>query len=127
MWLATKHGFYSIVQKSPGEFHVRGRFREDLENLLRLVGKDLPIHEWPAADYRYRVIVGQRDLSNIMAVLAVSLDYPNFKSQIARTPDQHRKLDAFHRIWAILAELAHNPTQKGTTDDSPSHRPVKRP
>ena len=34
MWLATKHGFYSIVQKSNGHFHVRGRMRQDLENLI---------------------------------------------------------------------------------------------
>jgi hypothetical protein len=105
MWIATKHGFYSIVQKSGGLFHVRGRVRTDLENLLRLVGVQAEIHEWPNADYRYRIIVGKCELSTIMAALALDLDYPNFKSRIACTPDQHHKLDAFHRIWGILAEL----------------------
>ena len=105
MWLATKHGFYSIVQKAPGEFHVRARVRQDLENLLTLVGKDMVIQEWPAADYRYRTIVAQRDLTEIMAALALSLDYPNFKGQIARSPDQRVKLDAFHEIWAIMAGI----------------------
>ena len=88
MWLATKHGFYSIVQKSPGQFHVRGRVRKDLENLLQLVGKDLEILDWPSADYRYRFIVSQRELSDIMGALAVSLDYPNFKSQFPRAVGQ---------------------------------------
>jgi hypothetical protein len=105
MWLATKHGFYSIVQKAPGEFHVRARVRKDLENLLTLVDRALEIQDWPSADYRYRIIVAQRDLSEIMAVLALSLDYPNFKNQIARLPDQRIKLDAFHEIWAILANM----------------------
>jgi len=33
----TKHGFYSIVQKKPGEFHIRARVRKDLENLIERV------------------------------------------------------------------------------------------
>ena len=37
MWLMTKHGFYSIVQKQPGEFHIRARVRKDLENLVTRV------------------------------------------------------------------------------------------
>ena len=32
MWLATQHGFYSIVQKPAGQFHVRTRCKQDLEN-----------------------------------------------------------------------------------------------
>jgi len=105
MWLATQHGFYSIVQKAPDEFHVRARVRSDLENLLRLVGAATPVYEWPAADYRYRVIVGRRQLIEIMAALALSLDYPNFKQQIASLPSQRPKLDAFHEVWAIMAGL----------------------
>jgi hypothetical protein len=37
MWLMTKHGFYSIVQKRPGEYHIRSRVRKDLENLVERV------------------------------------------------------------------------------------------
>ncbi len=37
MWLMTKHGFYSIVQKKPGEFHIRFRARQDLLNLVERV------------------------------------------------------------------------------------------
>lgn len=105
MWLATKHGFFSIVQKSPGEYHVRARIRGDLENLIGLVNMDPQIHCWPGADYRYRMIVGESELSRIMANLALSLDYPNFKSQIARTPDQQAKLESFHQIWSIISRL----------------------
>lgn len=105
MWLATKHGFYSIVQKAPQTYHVRGRMRADLENLLQLIEGEHTIHEWPSADYRYRIIVDQVALTGIMAALAVSLDYPNFKNQIAREPDQRVKLDAFHEVWSIMAGL----------------------
>ena len=44
MWLMTKHGFYSIVQKKQGEFHVRARVRKDLENLqerVPLAGREI--------------------------------------------------------------------------------------
>lgn len=32
MWLMTKHGFYSIVEKQAGEFQIRAREKRDLEN-----------------------------------------------------------------------------------------------
>lgn len=105
MWLATKHGFYSIVQKGEDEFHVRGRVRRDLENLLELVQADLTILEWPGADYRFRIIAGRSTFIKIMAALALDLDYPNFKAEIAASPDQHDKLEAFHQVWCILAQL----------------------
>lgn len=105
MWLATQHGFYSIVQKAQDEFHVRSRLKKDLQNLLQLTEKEQVIHSWDGADYRYRIVVQQADFIDIMAKLALALDYPNFKSQIARLPDQREKLHAFHEIWSIMAEL----------------------
>ncbi len=44
MWIASKFGFFSIVQKqapteeSPAVYHVRARLRADIENLLNLPG-----------------------------------------------------------------------------------------
>lgn len=35
MWLATQHGFYSIVQKPAGRFHVRTRCELDLKDRLK--------------------------------------------------------------------------------------------
>lgn len=105
MWLATQHGFYSIVQKAPQEYHIRSRFRNDLQNLLRLSGLAVEILEWEHADYRYRIIVNRKEFLSVMASLAIFLDYPNFKARIAELPDQREKLTAFHTIWAILARL----------------------
>ena len=59
MWLMTKHGFYSIVQKKPGEFHIRSRVRKDLQNLVQrvpLIGAR--ILDTKDADYAFRIIVG---------------------------------------------------------------------
>lgn len=52
MWLMTKHGFYSIVQKKPDEYHVRARERQDLQNLIdRVPLPDAVIIDTPEADY----------------------------------------------------------------------------
>ena len=84
MWLATKYGFYSIVQKQPPDdgdpavYHVRARVRQDLENLLAASALAMEILEWPEADYRYRIVIHQRELFDLMCLLAENLDYPNF-------------------------------------------------
>ncbi len=86
MWLMTKHGFYSIVQKQPGEFHVRSRERKDIENLV--AGVPLPgtkIAESSHNDYACRVVVGQPEVLSILGFLGESLDYDNFKNKIDRT------------------------------------------
>lgn len=111
MWLATKYGFFSVVQKQapddgePAVYHVRARVRTDLENLLKATGLTQEIQEWPKADYRYRIIAGQQEVFEIMSHLAESLDYDNFKSMIAETKDQRHKLHAYHDVWSIMAYL----------------------
>jgi len=57
MWLMTKHGFYSIVEKKPGEYHVRSRERQDLKNLVdRVPLRGAVIVDTPDADCACRVI-----------------------------------------------------------------------
>jgi hypothetical protein len=109
MWLATKHGFFSIVQKGPDEFHIRARVKKDLENLRAacLPGcVDLPpVQTWPTADYRYRIVATRLDYYDVMQLLVESIDYFNFKSKIAATQDQREKLSAYHDIWATMQHL----------------------
>ncbi|MGE5551494.1 MAG: hypothetical protein ACM3ZC_13360 [Bacteroidota bacterium] len=102
MWLMTKHGFYSIVQKAPGTYHVRAREKRDLQNLINRVRVPLGrIIETRKADYRYRLLVDGDTLLRIMEFLGDSINYDNFKAEIARTPDQARK--PYHQVWSILA------------------------
>ncbi len=111
MWIASKFGFFSIVQKEPPEegkpavYHVRARLRQDLENLLHVARLRKEIEEWPEADYRYRFLGTKADVQQVMACLAATLDYDNFKSKIGRTPDQQAKLDAYHTVWTELARM----------------------
>ncbi len=105
MWLASKHGFYSIVQKSPGQFHVRARVKQDLENLLGLLAWEIEIYRWPGADYRFRIIIGEQHLHALLSALGQTLDYDNFKSKISSLPDQQKRLHAYNTIWATMARL----------------------
>lgn len=103
MWLMTKHGFYSIVEREPGEFHVRGRERQDLQHLLD--GVPLPhveLFETPDADYRFRIVVDSDIVLAILTFLGETLDYGNFKGKIDQTPNQRRK--PYHEVWQIMAE-----------------------
>ena len=102
MWLATQHGFYSIVQKPAGQFHVRTRCKQDLENLIALAGIDAAMHHTTDGDYAWRIVVGQREVSAIMAALATTIDYPNFKDRIHATPGQEDKLPAYSRLWSQM-------------------------
>lgn len=105
MWLMTKFGFYSIVQKRPGVFHIRAREREDLRVLTRRDGP-LP-HEkiyQGRTDYPYRLIVGVVEVKRLMEHLAQTLDYDNFKDEIGWTAGQERKRLPYYRVWRELAD-----------------------
>jgi hypothetical protein len=107
MWLATQHGFYSIVQKESDLYFVRARLRQDLENLKELVGLDSEIHEWSQADYRFRIMVDLESLLEVMVRMTTALDYPNFKGRIYEREEQSHKLGAYHRIWEMMSDLQH--------------------
>ncbi len=103
MWLMTKHGFYSIVEKKSGEFHIRSRERKDLENLVRGIPlSNAQILESDTADYAFRIIVKKEDVLAVLNFLGETLDYDNFKDKVDRTPDQKHK--PYHKIWGVMAD-----------------------
>jgi len=104
MWIATQHGFYSIVQKPAGQFHVRTRCEMDLKNIVSLASIDAPIHHTESGDYAWRIVVGQAEVDAIMAALAGSIDYTNFKNRIHDLPDQAGKLPAYSQLWSRMLD-----------------------
>ena len=107
MGLFTQHGLYSIVadREEPGRHLVRARVRVDLENLIEFPGLPGKIRATPAAKYGYRLAVKVSELRRIMRTLADTIDYPNFKAQIARRSDQADRSALDHRIWTEAAQL----------------------
>jgi hypothetical protein len=105
MWLFTKRGFYSIVQKKGGEFHIRARMKQDLENLKDLAEIKRQVILTRDADYRYRLVVNQVEVVAALMALAQDIDYSNFKNCIAADSYQRKKLPALHEIWGLMAGL----------------------
>ena len=110
MWLATQHGFYSIVQKPAGQFHVRARCKKDLENLIALAAIKAPLHHTTDGDYAWRIVIEQPEVSAIISALATSIDYSNFKDRIHDLPQQEAKLPAYSRLWSQM--LAYQTAQE---------------
>lgn len=106
MWLMTKHGFYSISQKGKGQYHIRARERQDLENLITNHGplRRHKIVESTEADYPYRVIVTESVLDEVMTFFTATLDYSNFKETIHHMPNQSRKNLPYAKIWWVLMD-----------------------
>ena len=98
MWLCTELGFFSIVRKEPDSFHIRARCREDLEQLALAACCGTPVASYAGSDYPWRIICPAADLSKYMGILTTSIDYGNFKSEIAATLLQRSKLAAYHDI-----------------------------
>ena len=102
MWIASTDGFISIVQhrELPDMLMVRARVRKDLLSLF----KEEQIIETLDADYRFRVLVPKKEMAALVAQKILDLDYPNFKSKVARVPSQQDKLTAYHEIWGVMWE-----------------------
>lgn len=102
MWLATQHGFFSVVEKKAGEFHIRARCRKDLENLVALAGLTAPIINTPSGDYAWRIVVGQPEVLQALGGIGAAIDYSNFKNRIHDLPDQCDKSSIYSRLWSLL-------------------------
>ena len=104
MWIASTAGWFSIVQhrELPDTFMVRARIKGDLVNLKELCHLPQNIVATPAADYPFRLIVSGAEKTAIIVALADGVDYPNFKSEVAKLPDQKAKLPAYHKVWEVM-------------------------
>ena len=109
MWLITPIGFFSVVQK-PSDVDqqtltVRARVRTDLEVLkaqfLPSLGK---ITESRTNDYRFRAVAPKAEVASAMASMVQSLDYSNFKNQVAKTQGPTRAR-LYHDVWDVLYRL----------------------
>jgi hypothetical protein len=103
MWLMTKHGFYSIVERKPDEFHIRSREAGDLQNLVyRIPLEGCNVIHTPEADYAARIVTDRETVNRVMQFLAETLDYPNFKGRIDSSADQRHK--PYHEVWGVMAD-----------------------
>jgi len=101
MWLFTETGFISAVRHrdQPGHMMVRARDKESLETLAAISTSD--ITKTPTADYPYRTVVTDNDLTTFMNIAVDTLDYDNFKSRVAVS----RGYDYAHALTAVWSAM----------------------
>ncbi len=106
MWIASKYGFFSIVQHRDDtnhrQFIVRARDRGDLVLLREAASVDRMISA-TGSDYPFRIYCSAIDMEKIFSVLRDSIDYPNFKSEIAST--DHSRADIYHDAWVTFMQI----------------------
>ena len=104
MWLFTETGFISAVQhrNKPGHMMVRARDKKSLVPLSRLANSE--ITNTPTADYPYRTVVSDSDLTAFMKVSVANLDYDNFKSRVAVTRG-YNFAHALMSVWSAMHDV----------------------
>src|SRR5664279_2629124 len=111
MWIITTSGFVSVVQnldsKGPDDaLLVRGRVRVDLERLADFAaqrGARPAVVESPDADYGFRLTTSRGNLAAFLAAQVDALDYPNFKSEVAKADPE--RAHAYMGVRAALCKL----------------------
>lgn len=111
MWIFSRIGFLSIVQKQSSkapnaDLCVRARFREDIEGFLEEVKKITnepigPYKETPQKDYAFRTFVPRLLVAEVVKDLVTNLDASNFKESVHGDPIRD---DAYHQCWEALYE-----------------------
>ena len=120
MWIFTKYGFFSAVcarrgfaelgqPVDPDRVMVRSRSRNHLERLQKRFTslKSKQIESFPGSDYPFRIFIDKRAWATLMKQLAEEMDYDNFKSEVARQPDDAIYEDCLHDVWGIMRRLQH--------------------
>lgn len=125
MWLITPIGFFSIVQK-PGDkkndtLTVRSRVRGDLVALkLHYLPGLGEIQESSDTDYRFRAVAPRGEVSAAMSRMIDSLDYSNFKSEVAKQQG-YKRASLYHQVWDVLYKLQTDPDFAGNEPAADSY------
>src|ERR1022692_4527325 len=106
MWLFTPIGFFSIVQKrGDAVLTIRSRVAGDLEALReRYLPSLSTIITTLDADYAFRATASHRDFAESLASMAASIDYDNFKDEVAKQQGGERA-SCYSKVWDIMRQL----------------------
>ena len=113
MWLITRFGFFSIIQKPEDHLKdtltVRSRVHGDLVALKQHYLPDLgEIQESSDTDYRFRATAQRADIAAAMTRIIDDLNYGNFKSEVSKQQGPKRA-SLYHEVWDVLHKLQTDP------------------
>jgi hypothetical protein len=108
MWLMTKFGFFSVVEKPEdkkiGAATIRARVRSDLEGLREYLPQMGEIQANVGTDYPFRARALKSELAVALSKIALDIDYNNFKDVVAKKQGKSRA-SCYGKVWGILYEL----------------------
>lgn len=103
MWVFTETGFVSAVRKNdrPDVITVRARDQKSLEALAELAQSE--IAKSPNGDYPYRLFVATEVWAEWVSLVAMNVDYDNFKSHVAETRG-YEYAHELSRVWSVMLD-----------------------
>lgn len=110
MWLLTKVGFFSIVEKpwdrGQDTLTVRSRVRTDLETFIAFLprSQNPTIVEDKQADYQFRIQARRFDVEFAVMQITMRIDYDNFKDAVGKHQGYPRAR-LYGQVWSTLYEL----------------------
>ena len=106
MWLMTRFGFFSVVQKKgDGDLTVRSRSRKDLEMLREKYLPDMgDIIDNAGTDYPCRARVSHVEFSEALSKIVLDIDYDNFKNCVSNEQSSQRA-GTYGRVWTTLLAI----------------------
>lgn len=107
MWIFSTHGFFSINTDptNAANLQFRARSNDDLLALRRAFPgntKRAQIKFMKTTDYPWRMSLHRDQVAAIVQMMAAQIHYANFKGEIGTIPEQEDKLEALHRVWAVM-------------------------
>lgn len=120
MWVFSRAGFFSAVQKGNKrgqEVCVRARLLEDFDRLRKLYYPEMGMVERSqGTDYPYRIFVSHDAWARVMEKMSKDIDYANFKSMVAKEQGYERS-HLYEDVWSVMygAEKKLAPKPKAQT------------
>jgi len=123
MWIFTKEGFFSVVQKPDQKrsdmVTIRSRDKRDLLNLAKVIGRHA-IVENGGTDYEFRLTCHKKSLKEFLANQVNEIDYANFKHEI-QVRDQKRA-SVYSEVWVAMLGAARSIKKKLSYNGSDDYR-----
>ena len=101
MWIFTNTGFVSAVSDGK-DLVVRSRDRLSLEPIAAFA--KVEIKKSPVSDYPYRLTIDKALFAEWLSTMAKSIDYRNFKSEVADLRGDHFA-HPLMKVWSAMHEV----------------------
>jgi hypothetical protein len=108
MWIFTNTGFVSAVSDGK-ELVVRSRDRLSLEPISAFAKAE--IKKSPLSDYPYRLTIDKELFAVWLSRMAESIDYRNFKSEVADLRGDHFA-HPLMKVWSAMHEVEDEEARK---------------